>query len=272
VRAHTGGKTAFITGGAAGIGLGVARALGREGVSLILADIEPDTLEDAARGLREQDYAVATEVLDVADADAYGVVARRVLEREGHVDILFNNAGVGSYSLAGDTPMADWRWVLDVNVLGVAHGVECFLPAMLAAGSEAHIINTASMAGQLGTPGMGPYCASKFAVVGYSETLRLELAESSVGVSVLCPAWVKTRIAESHRNHPAPHADEASIDGMRSIHAIIEEEGITVDEVAARVVEGIRDDTFYLFTHPEFWPPLEERLAGIQRDYRRIVA
>jgi NAD(P)-dependent dehydrogenase (short-subunit alcohol dehydrogenase family) len=262
----------FITGGAAGIGLGVGRALGRRGMTLVLADIEPETLQSAAEDLRAEGIKVHTEVLDVSDADAYRAVAERTLAEHGKLNFLFNNAGVGGgFNLAGDTPLEDWRWVVDVNLLGVVYGVEFFLPAMRASGEPGYIINTASLAGHLGNTGMGSYTATKFAVVGYSEVLRQELAQSKIAVSVLCPAWVKTRIAESLRNHPNP-AVAAQVEGKASeVGRIIEMEGISVDALAERVLQGMGSETFNLFTHPDFWPLLEQRLNRISADYREVM-
>ncbi|WP_439105772.1 SDR family NAD(P)-dependent oxidoreductase [Congregibacter sp.] len=265
----------FITGGAAGIGLGVGRALGLKGMTLVLADVESDTLDQAAEALRSEGITVHTEVLDVRDADAYREVAERTLAKHGKVNFLFNNAGVGGgHAIAGATPLQDWRWIVDVNILGVVYGVEFFLPAMRASGEPCYIINTASLAGHVSNPGMGAYCASKFAVVGYSESMRHELANSNVEISVLCPAWVKTRIAQSRRNHP--DAAEAAVangpqDGSNKIDQIIANEGISVEALTERVISGMDSGTFYLFTHPGFWPAVKERLDRITSDYNEVM-
>lgn len=264
----------FITGGAAGIGYGVGRALGLQGMTLVLADVEADTLEQAADTLRSEGITVHTEVLDVRDAEAYRSVAERTLATHGTVNFLFNNAGVGGgHALAGETPLQDWQWVVDVNLLGVAYGVEFFLPAMRASNEPCYIINTASLAGHVSNPGMGAYCATKFAVVGYSEAMRHELADSKVEISVLCPAWVKTRIAQSRRNHPdaAEAASAVGEDGMNKIDQIIANEGISVEALAQRVVTGMASSTFYLFTHPDFWPAVKERLDRIAADYKEVM-
>jgi NADP-dependent 3-hydroxy acid dehydrogenase YdfG len=265
------GKVAFITGAASGIGFAIARALGGHGATLVLADIEAGALAAAAGALSDEGMAVETEVLDVRDAIAYSEVAQRVLGRHGTVHLLFNNAGVASHSPVGDSPLVDWRWIMDVNVLGVVYGVELFLGAMRASGETCHIVNTASLAGHSAAPGMGAYCASKFAVVGYSESLRMELSDSRIGVSVLCPAWVQTRIAEARRNHPEDAAEEIGSEGLSEIGRLIAEEGMDVNAVAARVLTGLRDGTFYLFTHPEFWPVVNERLKRIRGDYAAIL-
>lgn len=262
----------FITGGASGIGLGVARALGQQGMTLILADIEPETLARAAQGLRSEGMQVHTTVLDVSDADAYSKVAQQTLAEHGKVNFLFNNAGVaGGHFQAGSAPLQDWRWLVDVNLMGVVHGVEYFLPAMRESGEPGYIINTASMAGHMANAGMGAYTATKFAVVGYSEVLRQELGSSNIDVSVLCPAWVKTRIAESQRNFPGGQIHSEGQEGVEEIGRLIAQEGISTEALAKRVLEGMALRTFYLFTHPDFWPLLERRLNRVAADYQAVI-
>lgn len=258
----------FITGGASGIGLAMARELGQRGMSLMLADIEAEALSHAADALRAEDIRVDTAVLDVGDPMAYQRVARQTLEQLGKVNFLFNNAGVGTFSPAGSTPIADWQWVVNVNLLGVAYGVEHFLPSMLELDEPCFIMNTASLAGHLANTNFGPYNATKFAVVGYSEGLRLELEDSNVGVAVLCPAWVKTRIAHSGRNHPDPaRADEAA-SAAGGLAQLIEAEGIPVEQLTRRALQAMEDGTFSVFTHADFWPLVEERLNRVRDDYR----
>jgi NAD(P)-dependent dehydrogenase (short-subunit alcohol dehydrogenase family) len=256
----------FITGGASGIGLGVARALGERGMTVVLADIEADTLAAAAEELRGVGITVDTAVLDVSDAGAYKAVAERTLEKHGTLHFLFNNAGVG-----GGPTLEDWRWVMDVNVMGVVHGVEFFLPAMRASGQIGYIINTASLAGHIVNPAMPSYCASKFAVVAYSEALQAELADTPIDVSALCPAWVKTRIAHSHRNHPNRDGVDTTNPNFEAVHKVIEEEGISVEELADRVLRGMASKTFNLFTHADFWPEVENRMNRIRADYREVL-
>lgn len=262
----------FITGAASGIGLAAAEALGERGMALMLTDIEKDTLQTAAQGLRAKGMEIESAVLDVSDYAAYQAVAKRALERFGKINFLFNNAGVGSFSPAGSTPMADWRWVVNVNLLGVAHGVECILPAMEALSEPCHIVNTASIAGHLGLAGMGPYNATKFAVVGYSESLRDQLAGSHIAISVLCPAFVKTRIAESRRNHPDGNSQPQQNDGDVDVANIIEEGGMELSQLMEIVMDGIEKERFYLFSHPDYWPVLEERLDRIRQDYAAVLA
>lgn len=262
----------FITGGASGIGLAMARALGSRGMSLMLADIEPETLHEAAKRLRTENIRVDTAVLDVGDPAAYERVAAQTLAQLGKVNFLFNNAGVGSFSPAGRTPIADWQWVVNVNLLGVAYGVEYFLPSMLELDEPCFIMNTASLAGHLANTNFGPYNATKFGVVGYSEGLRLELEGSNVGVAVLCPAWVKTRIAHSGRNHPDPGRADAAASSAAGLAQLIETEGIPVEQLIDRALEAMADGTFNVFTHADFWPLLEERLNSVRSDYSKALA
>lgn len=261
----------FITGGASGIGLGMARALGRRGMTVILADIEEDSLDTAAATLSDEGINVETEALDVADTEQYRSVAKRILARHTTIHFLFNNAGVAGPSPVGASRMADWRWVMDVNLMGVVHGVELFLPAMRDSGEPAYIINTASMAGHLATAGLASYCASKFAVVGYTEVLKAELGKSNIDVSVLCPAWVKTRIAESIRNHPDAEVAAQEHDVAARIGKTIEDEGISVEALTDRILRGMAAKTFYLFSHPEFWEHMQARMKRLQDDYAEVL-
>jgi NAD(P)-dependent dehydrogenase (short-subunit alcohol dehydrogenase family) len=261
-------KVGFITGGAGGIGYAVAEAMAKRGMALMLVDIEPDTLAAAAAKLAHYDAHIETAVLDVSDLEAYRKVAKQTLDHFGKINFLFNNAGVGSGAIAGTGSIEDWRWTVEVNLMGVVYGVECFLAGMRESGESCHIVNTASMAGFLAAPGMGSYTATKFAVVGYSETLDVELAEFPIGVSVLCPAWVKTRINESRRNHPDGQGlSVEESDRAREITALIENEGMDPQEIAELVVRGVENDELYLFSHPDFWPLMEKRLEQIKAAY-----
>ena len=264
-------STGFITGGASGIGLAMARALGNRGMTVMLADIEAETLDRAEGALRSEGIAAHSIVLDVGDPDAYARAAAQALETLGKVNFLFNNAGVGTLSPAGQTPPRDWQWVVNVNLLGVAYGVEHFLPSMQALDEPCHVMNTASLAGHVANPGFGPYNATKFAVVGYSECLRLELADSHIGVSVLCPAWIKTRIAHSHRNHPDAERAADTTSGMNPLAELIEAEGLPVETLIGRAIDAMADGTFHVFTHADFWPMVEERLERVRGDYRRVL-
>ncbi|MEM1142255.1 MAG: SDR family NAD(P)-dependent oxidoreductase [Pseudomonadota bacterium] len=261
----------FITGGAGGIGLGVARAVGLRGMHVILADLDAQNLANSAEALSNEGISVATEILDVTDTDRFASIADSVFAQHGKLNFLFNNAGVACPSPPTGTNFADWRWVIDVNLMGVVRGVELFLQRMLDSGEPGYIINTASLAGHVASPEMGSYTATKFAVVGYSESLRMGLADTPIDVSVLAPAWVKTRIAHSMRNHPDKHVAEQSAQSENPIAKVIEQEGISVDELASRVIDCMASKTLHIFSHPEFWPLVEKRLSRVRTDYAQLL-
>jgi len=208
------GKTAFITGGANGIGLAIGKALAGRGANLMLVDLDGEGLAAAKRSFEGANIRVETAICDVAKGDAVKAAADKAVEAFGKVHIVINNAGVALGGLPGDVALEDWRWIVDINLMGVVYGVESFVPHIKAHGEGGHIVNVASMAGHVAMPGMGPYHATKFAVVGYSEALRAELAGENIGVSALCPGWVKTSIIEANRMHIFTHAEmEPAIDG-----------------------------------------------------------
>ncbi len=246
------GRTAVITGGASGIGRATAERLADKGVKLVLADIEEAVLDETVAQMAAGGAEVIGVVTDVADLTSVEAMRDAALERFGSVQIVFNNAGVGGGPTI-TSPPAMWDWVLGVNVDGVINGMATFLPHLLAQ-DEGHIVNTASLAGLGGVPGMGPYCASKFAVVGMSESLyyELQMIGSNVHCSVLCPGFTKTRIHESDRNIPSnlealleePTAKQAASFAKKAV-----ENGIEVGIVAEAVAESIVDERFWILTH-----------------------
>ena len=191
------GKTAFVTGGASGIGLALGRAFAVTGMNVMLADIEADALSGAVKSLHNVGPNVRGVICDVTDPDSVERAAAASYEAFGRVHVVCNNAGVAAGGGIDDIPLDDWRWVLDVNLMGVLYGIRTFLPHIRAHGEGGHIVNTASMAGMVSPAGMGPYNATKHAVVTLSETLAAELVGTPIGVSVLCPGWVNTRIIEA---------------------------------------------------------------------------
>jgi NAD(P)-dependent dehydrogenase (short-subunit alcohol dehydrogenase family) len=260
------GRTAFITGAASGIGLSMARAFLAEGANVMLADIETAALDEAVANLKGAGGQVDSLICDVADAGAVQDAAQRTIERFGNVHILCNNAGVGTGGPLEEVTAASWQWIIGVNLMGVAHGLQAFVPHMKAHGEAAHIVNTASIAGMLCLPNMGPYCATKFAVVAMTEVLAAELVESNIGASVLCPLWVRTRIHESDRNRPAAlsGAQAPTINPARRAEiAQVIADGMDPDEVAAIVLSGIRAKRLHIFTHPETEDMVGERFGGI---------
>ncbi|HEX7789262.1 MAG TPA: SDR family NAD(P)-dependent oxidoreductase [Afipia sp.] len=263
------GKTAFVTGGASGIGLALGRAFAEAGMKVMLADIETEPLAAAVKSLHNIGPEVRGIDCDVGDAASVQRAAQAAFDAFGHVHVVCNNAGVAAGGGIDDIPLDSWRWVLDVNLMGVVHGVRSFLPHMRAHGEGGHIVNTASMAGMQSDLGFSPYTASKFAVVGMSEGLAAQLRPFGIGVSVLCPGFVRTRIGESGRNRPEQYGqsqlpDPASPMGMvvAQITAMIES-GIDPADVAAQVLSAIRANELYVFTHPEMRTTVEDRFAAI---------
>jgi NAD(P)-dependent dehydrogenase (short-subunit alcohol dehydrogenase family) len=263
------GRTAFVTGGASGIGFALAHAFAQAGMKVMLADIETDALAAAVKSLNGVGPAVHGVVCDVADPLDVERAAEAAYTAFGNVHVVCNNAGVAGGSGLDNISLDTWRWVLDVNLMGVVHGVHTFVPHMRAHGEGGHIVNTASMAGMITGLGFSPYTASKFAVVGISEGLAIQLKPLGIGVSVLCPDFVRTRMSESRRNRqerygPAQIPDPASPAG--ALAADIAERiqcGLDPAEVAARVLTAIGEDELYVFTHPETRPAVEQRFAAI---------
>ena len=180
-------KVAFVTGAASGIGLALCRAYLNAGASVMMADINAEGLKIAAKEFSDKSDRVSTVVCDVKSADSVNAAAKATIDAFGKIHIVVNNAGVGLGGFPGSIPLEDWRWITDINLLGVVYGVEAFVPLIQAHGEGGYIINTASMAGHVAAPGMAPYHATKFAVVGYSKALAQELKKINIGVSVLCP-------------------------------------------------------------------------------------
>ncbi len=263
------GKTAFVTGGASGIGLALGRAFAEAGMQVMLADIETEALAAAVKSLHNFAPAVRGVTCDVTDPGSVERAAKASYEAFGNVHVVCNNAGVAGGSGIDDISLDDWRWVLDVNLMGVLHGVRTFLPHIRAHGEGGHFVNTASMAGMVSGLGFSPYSASKFAVVTMSEGLALHLAPLGIGVSVLCPGWVRTRITESARNRPERYGpartpEPASPASQLAAHiAERVQSGLDPSEAAALVLVAIREDELYVFTHPEMRPAAEERFAAI---------
>jgi NAD(P)-dependent dehydrogenase (short-subunit alcohol dehydrogenase family) len=257
------GKTAFITGGASGIGLAMARAFGAEGMKIMLADIEAGALGAAVEALRASQVRVESVVTDVTSRDSLRAAALETIAKFGKVHLVCNNAGVGAGGPLGEAPESDWRWVIDVNLMGVVHGTDIFAPLMLSHGEGGHFVNTASMAGMVSPAGMEPYCATKFAVVAMSEGWAAQLGPQGVGVSILCPGFVKTRIHESRRNRPAAYGPDRRAAPAADAPPSPVLSGIPVEPVAARVVEAVKAGELYVFTHPEFRSAVAARFERI---------
>jgi NAD(P)-dependent dehydrogenase (short-subunit alcohol dehydrogenase family) len=261
------GKVAVVTGAASGIGRALAERSAREGMKVVLADVEKPALARAAVEMQASGatvLAVPTDVSRLADIEN---LARRTVETFGAVHLLFNNAGVGVGGPPWECTEADWQWTLGVNLWGVIHGLRVFLPIMMAQGTEGHIVNTASAAGILPFHPSAPYQTTKFAVVGLSENLHhwLALAGSPLKASVLCPGWIKTHIMESERNRPAelrnPPAAPPPPEVLAQIAAVAQlvETGLAPEAVADGVFSAIREEKFYIYVGLEPFMALVEQ-------------
>ena len=264
---HLQGKVAVITGGASGIGKAVAAKAAAEGMKVVIGDIEEGALKEAERDLAADGADVLAVVTDVSDAASVRALRDRALDRFGAVHLVHNNAGVGTGGPIWEVPEADWRWILGVNLWGVVHGIATFVPLLIEQG-EGHVVNTASIAGLTTAPFLGPYNATKQAVVAISETLYKDLqiaGIAGIGVSVLCPGFVQTRIAESDRNRPgwAPDRDVEGAPEMRAAIQAMVDGGIPTAAVADRVLDAVRTDTFYILTHPELNEAVRTRFDDI---------
>ena len=262
------GSVAVVTGAASGIGAALGRAFADAGCSVVLADVDAVALDAVAATIEGEVLTVVTDVSVAADLEH---LAEAAFNRFGAVHVLCNNAGVSTFNPVVAQSLDDWRWVLGVNLWGVIHGVQAFLPRMMAQGQPAHIVNTSSLAGLVsGLPSLGPYNVSKVGVVALSETLRMELAlaGSPVSVSVLCPGSTPTRILESERNRPAELGSELRVpdgDLMRdAVRSGFDGPGArTVAEVAADVLDGVRGGQFWIITSGEMRELVSSRFHEI---------
>ncbi len=265
-------KTAVITGAGSGFGLETARLAAQRGMNLVLVDVQADALAAAAAEFTQVE--VLARVVDVAKADEMAALAADVQARFGAPHVVFNNAGVGSGGLIWENSLADWEWVLGVNLMGVVHGVRLFTPMMLAAAEadpayQGHIVNTASMAGLLNPPNMGVYNVSKHAVVSLSETLYQDLAlvTDQVHASVLCPFFVPTGISQSHRNRPADlpvgRPTKSQLISQAQTDKAVSSGKLTAADVAALVFDAIDQRKFYVFSHPQALAGVQTRLEDV---------
>jgi len=265
------GKAAFVTGGASGIGFALGRRLAEAGMKVMLADIEVDALNAAVESLRDVGPEVRGVTCDVTDPVSVEMPAKASYDAFGNIHVVCNNAGVGGGSGIDDISLENWRWVLDVNLMGVLHGIRTFLPHIRAHGEGGHIVNTASMAGLNSGMGFSAYSASKFAVVNMSEGLAARIKPLGIGVTVLCPGFVRTRITDSGRNRPARYGPSQKPDPASSAGTLVAQiaemvrSGLDPDDVAAQVLTAIRENELYVFTHhdADWRGELEARFAGI---------
>ena len=268
------GKAAFVTGGASGIGLAISRTLAQTGMKIMIADFEEAALAGAVKTLKSIGPDVRGVKCDVTDPNSVNHAAKISCEAFGKVHLLCNNAGVLATGGIDSISLEEWRWVLDVNVMGVLHGIHAFLPHMRAHSEGGHIVNMASMAGMQSGLGFSPYSASKFAVVNMSEGLAMELKPLGIGVSVVCPGFVRTKIMEGERNRPIRYGSARSQSSKNVSFARLSQlvqSGIDPSDVASRVLDAIQNDKLYVFTHPERRPEVETRFAAILAAFDKAV-
>lgn len=268
------GKTAVLTGAGSGFGLECARIGARLGMNLVLVDVQQDALDKAEAEIKAQGVQVLASKVDVSSAAEMEALADAVKTRFGAPHFVFNNAGVGSGGLVWENSVADWNWVLGVNLWGVIHGVRLFTPMMLEAAKadpsyQGHIVNTASMAGLLTPPNMGVYNVTKHAVVSLTETLYqdLSLVTEQISASVLCPYFVPTGINSSDRNRPAHMADEkptrSQLIGQAMTDKAVGSGKVSAADVAQKVFDAVASGQFYIYSHPQALGNVQQRMEAI---------
>ncbi|HUU72241.1 MAG TPA: SDR family oxidoreductase [Burkholderiales bacterium] len=266
-------RVAVVTGGASGLGRAMAWRFAREGMKIVLADIEQTTLDASLAEFRQAGHDAVAVRCDVSRADDVEALAEKSLAAFGGIHIVCNNAGVAPGGVIWEHSVKDWEWAMGPNVWGVIHGIRVFTPILLKQDVDAHIVNTASVAGLLTLPGMGLYCVTKHAVVSMSECLHHDLVACTdkVRCSVLCPAYVPTRIAESERNRPEHLRDdrEKSEEQLRreeGLRHAVESGKISAEQVADAVLDAVRERRFYILTHQRIKPAIETRMQDILQE------
>jgi NAD(P)-dependent dehydrogenase (short-subunit alcohol dehydrogenase family) len=272
------GKTAVLTGAGSGFGLECARIGAQLGMNLVLVDVQQDALDKAEQEMTAQGVQVLARKVDVSSAAEMQALADAVKARFGAPHFVFNNAGVGAGGLVWENSLADWEWVLGVNVWGVVHGVRLFTPMMLEAARQdpayqGHIVNTASMAGLLTAPNMGIYNVSKHAVVALTETLYqdLKLVTDQISASVLCPYFVPTGITQSQRNRPAALAEDkptqSQLIGQAMSDKAVSSGKVSAAEVAQKVFDAVASGQFYVYSHPQALGNVQSRMEAIVQQH-----
>ena len=263
------GKTAFITGAASGIGYGMTQAFAAAGMNVAIVDIEASILSDAAGRLFTAGAKVWSTVLDVTDRAGFARAADAAQAEFGKIHVICNNAGVSSRGPLERASYDDWDWVMGVNLDGVFNGIHTFVPRIKSHGEGGHVVNTASIAGHIVGAGNGIYTTTKFAVVGLSETLRLELAADNIGVTVVCPGAVKTRINDSERNRQAVYSNVGNTTSAEQLELIRHsfDHGTEPRDLGDMVLDAIRQNRLYVLPHGEFKPALEARHQTIMAGF-----
>ena len=269
------GKVAVITGAASGIGRALAERCAQEGMHVVLADIEAHALSQTTQDLEAAGARILAVPTDVSRARDINALAQKTLDTFGAVHLLFNNAGVGMPGSLWETSAEDWEWLIGVNLWGVIHGVRIFVPIMLKQDADCHIVNTASAAGLISSPGIGSYKVTKHGVVALSETLYHELTEigANIKVSVLCPGPVATRIGEAERNRPSPLREalppvRLSPQHEARWHALVQasQAGMSPRQVAECVFKAVLEERFYILTHPATKAHIQRRMEDILQE------
>jgi NAD(P)-dependent dehydrogenase (short-subunit alcohol dehydrogenase family) len=270
------GKTAFVTGGASGIGLALCRAFGQRGMNVAIADVEAAACAQTVATLRSEGIRAVGTACDVADRESLARAAATAFAEFGNVHVLCNNAGVSRAGPIEGIAASDWDWVIGVNLKGLIHGLQIFRPHMKAHGEQGHIVNTASMNGVAGAALAGPYCATKFAAVGISEVLAAELEGSPISISVLCPSWVKTRMLDNGRNRPAAFGGPILLDtdgsnaerNKRYAQALAS--GLDPAYVAELVLDAMAARRLYIFTHADRRADVEHRFELMMEGFEAL--
>ena len=264
------GRTAFITGGGSGVGLGQAKVFAEAGCKIAIADIRQDHLDEAVAWFEQNGHAVMPVKLDITDPAAYAAAADAVEAKLGPVELLFNTAGVSVFGPLLQATAEDWEWQMSVNVRGVINGVQTFVPRMIERKNGGHVVNTGSMSSFIALPRTGIYCATKMAIRGYTETLAAEVAEHGIGVSLLCPGPVNTNIHESVLSRPAHLQNTGYYGADPEVFAHLKkviEIGMEPETLAQHVLKAVENNQLYILAYPEFRETLEDIHARVMSSF-----
>lgn len=264
-------KTAFVTGAASGIGYALTEALLNKGTKVMMADVDGPGLAEAIAKLGGQSDHLSSTLCDVRDLEAVKSAAGLTVETFGEVNIVMNNAGVGLAGRSGQIAIEDWRWIVDINLMGVVHGVEVFTP-LISKANGGFILNTASMAGHMTTEYMPPYHATKFAVVGYTESIAQELAKKNITVTTLCPTWVKSNIAHSGDNRPSANILDAATSSALTLTQDLVANGMDASRLADLTLAMMAEGRLHVFNDPEARPMIDMRAKALAEDYDAALA
>ena len=269
-------RTAFVTGAASGIGFALCDALLSKGAKVMMADMNGPGLSEAMAKLGGVSENLSSVICDVRDVTSVKAAADQTLDVFGKVHIVMNNAGVALAGQSGRIKLEDWKWIVDINLMGVVYGVEIFTPLIKSHGEGGHILNTASMAGHMTTEYMPPYHATKYAVVGYSESIAQELKKHDIAVSCLCPTWVKSNIANSGDDRPSARGKSAKTSGMikaaqENVSALVAN-GMEADRMAELTLAMMAEKRMHVFNDPEARPAIDIRAKSLATDYDAALA